>query len=67
VLSRYREGVTSALHDVLDRPDLGHASFMRYHLGWEDAAGAGVSVTVAVVYARCRIGYDFHRADARQA
>ncbi len=43
VLSRYRDGVTAALHDVLDRADLGHASFMRYHLGWEDAAGKLIS------------------------
>ena len=43
VLSRYRDGVNAALHEVLDRADLGHASFMRYHLGWEDASGAPVS------------------------
>ena len=39
VTSRYRDGVLAALHDVLDRDDLGHAALMRYHFGFEDSAG----------------------------
>ncbi len=39
VTSRYRDGVLAALHEVLDRNDLGHAALMRYHFGFEDAAG----------------------------
>ena len=39
VLSRYRNVIMAALHDVLDRRDLAHAALMRYHFGFEDLAG----------------------------
>ena len=40
VISRYRDAIVAGLRSVLDRPDLGHAAFMRYHFGFEDAAGS---------------------------
>ncbi len=40
VSSRYRDAILAALHDVLDRRNLAHGALMRYHLGFEDAAGA---------------------------
>lgn len=39
ITSRYRDDITGALHRALDRPAIGHAAYMRYHLGWEDVAG----------------------------
>lgn len=39
ITSRYRDAIVEALHDVLDRRDLAHAALMRYHLGFEAAAG----------------------------
>lgn len=39
LLSRYRDGVVAAMRAALDRPGVEHVSLMRYHLGWEDAAG----------------------------
>jgi len=39
VLLRYREGITDTLRKALDRPDVGHFGYMRYHLGWQDAEG----------------------------
>ena len=42
VLSRYREPVVAAMRAALDRPGVGHLRLMRYHLGWEDAAGNAV-------------------------
>ena len=42
ILSRYREDVLSAMQAAIDRADIGHASFMRYHLGWQDAAGQAI-------------------------
>jgi geranylgeranyl diphosphate synthase, type I len=40
VTSRYRDAVTSALRDALDRSDLGHVALMRRHFGFDDAARA---------------------------
>ena len=38
-LLRYREPVVAAMRAALDRPGVDHVRLMRYHLGWEDAAG----------------------------
>lgn len=43
VLLRYRDAIIEALRGVLDRRNLGHAALMRYHLGFEDAAGQPIS------------------------
>jgi geranylgeranyl diphosphate synthase type I len=43
VLSRYRDPVVAAMRAALDRPGVGHLRLMRYHLGWEDAAGHAVA------------------------
>jgi geranylgeranyl diphosphate synthase type I len=42
ITSRYRDDITGALRRALDRPDIGHFRYMRYHLGWQDAAGNAV-------------------------
>jgi geranylgeranyl diphosphate synthase type I len=42
ITSRYRGDITGALRQALDRPDIGHFGYMRYHLGWQDAAGNAV-------------------------
>ncbi len=39
ITSRYKDDITSALRTALDRPGIGHFSYMRYHLGWQDAHG----------------------------
>ncbi len=38
-LLRYRDPVVDTMRAALDRPGAEHARLMRYHLGWEDAAG----------------------------
>ncbi|MDP9238622.1 MAG: polyprenyl synthetase family protein [Chloroflexota bacterium] len=38
LLSRYKDPVVAAMRAALDRPGE-HLRLMRYHLGWEDAAG----------------------------
>jgi len=43
VLSRYREPVLAAMRQALDRQGVEHVWLMRYHLGWEDAAGAAIA------------------------
>jgi geranylgeranyl diphosphate synthase type I len=43
VLSRYRDPVVAAMRAALERPGVGHVRLMRYHLGWEDAAGNAVA------------------------
>jgi geranylgeranyl diphosphate synthase type I len=44
MLARYRQPVIAGLRAALDRPDVGHLRYARYHLGWEDAAGAPASL-----------------------
>ena len=39
ILTRYRQPVLGAMREALDRPKIEHIRLMRYHLGWEDAAG----------------------------
>ena len=45
ILTRYRRPVLDAMRAALDRPTIGHISLMRYHLGWEDAAGNAIDAT----------------------
>ena len=45
VMSRYRDAVVAVMRSALDRPGVGHIGLMRYHLGWEDAAGRAVAHT----------------------
>lgn len=40
MLARYRPPVIAGMREALARDGVGHARYMRYHLGWEDAAGA---------------------------
>ena len=39
LLSRYRDDVLAGLRDAIDGAGVGYAGFMRYHFGWQDAAG----------------------------
>lgn len=39
VLDRHRDDVIAGMRAALDRPGNEHVRLMRYHLGWEDAAG----------------------------
>jgi geranylgeranyl diphosphate synthase type I len=43
ITSRYKGDITAALRAALDRPDIGHFGYMRYHLGWEDADGGPIA------------------------
>ena len=43
ITSRYRDDITATLRRALDRPDVGHFTYMRYHLGWRDAAGNAIA------------------------
>lgn len=45
VLERYRQPVLGEMRRVLDRPGIEHVRLMRYHLGWEDAAGEDIDAT----------------------
>jgi geranylgeranyl diphosphate synthase type I len=45
VMSRYRGDVVEAMRAALDRPGVEHIGLMRYHLGWEDAAGRAITHT----------------------
>jgi geranylgeranyl diphosphate synthase type I len=40
MVARYREPVLRAMREALDRPGIEHLGLIRYHLGWQDAAGA---------------------------
>ncbi len=40
ILARHREPVLRRMREALDRPGIEHIGFIRYHLGWQDAAGA---------------------------
>lgn len=40
ILGRYRPPVIEGMRRAVSRDGVGHARYMRYHLGWEDAAGA---------------------------
>ncbi|MDE3094554.1 MAG: polyprenyl synthetase family protein [Chloroflexota bacterium] len=39
LLTRYRERVLAALRETVDGAGVGYAGYMRYHFGWQDAAG----------------------------
>jgi geranylgeranyl diphosphate synthase type I len=45
ITTRYRDDITSALRQALHRPDVSHFSYMRYHLGWQGAAGDPTSAS----------------------
>ncbi len=42
LLIRYRDSVVAAMRTALERPRVEHAALMRYHLGWQDAAGEAI-------------------------
>jgi geranylgeranyl diphosphate synthase type I len=42
VLERYRGDVVAGMRRALDRRGIEHVRLMRYHLGWEDAAGNAI-------------------------
>ena len=39
LLARYRPAVLDGLRAAIDASDAGYAPYLRYHFGWEDAAG----------------------------
>lgn len=45
LLERYRQPVLAEMRRALDRPGIEHVRLMRYHLGWEDAAGEDIDAT----------------------
>jgi geranylgeranyl diphosphate synthase type I len=74
ILLRYRDDINHALRTALDRPDIGHFGYMRYHLGWQDAAGNAIDVAggkmlrPALVLVSCEaVGGDRSRAMAAAA
>jgi geranylgeranyl diphosphate synthase type I len=68
-LSRYREPVVAAMRAALDRPGVGHIALMRYHLGWEDAAGKTIAAPGGKMLrpALCLICCEAAGGDARTA
>ncbi len=44
ILGRYRPPVIEGMRRAVSRDGVGHARYMRYHFGWEDAAGAPAEV-----------------------
>jgi geranylgeranyl diphosphate synthase type I len=40
IVARFRSPVLRTMHEALDRPGIEHVGLIRYHLGWQDAAGA---------------------------
>jgi geranylgeranyl diphosphate synthase, type I len=42
LMDRYRDGVLAGMRRALDLPGVQHVRYMRYHLGWEDAAGGEI-------------------------
>ncbi len=69
VLSRYGDAVIGALRAALDGPDLGHMRLMRYHFGWEDAAGAPLQASSGKMLrpALCLLCCEAAGGDVRQA
>lgn len=69
VLSRYRNAIMAALHDVLDRRDLAHAALMRYHFGFEDLAGTPTETSGGKMLrpALCLLCCEAVGGDVRQA
>ena len=45
ILGRYRDRVVDTMRAAIDRPRIGHAALMRYHLGWQDAEGKAIAAT----------------------
>ncbi|MHB8376216.1 MAG: polyprenyl synthetase family protein [Dehalococcoidia bacterium] len=43
LLVRYRERILAGLRATIDAAGVGYARYMRYHFGWEDAAGNPVT------------------------
>ena len=68
-LSRYRAPVVAAMRAALERPGIGHIALMRYHLGWEDAAGNAIAAAGGKMLrpALCLICCEAAGGDARAA
>ena len=43
LLTRHRDRILAALRETVDGAGVGYAGFMRYHFGWQDAAGNPVA------------------------
>jgi len=69
VLSRYRDDVLAGMRRALGRPGIEHARLMRYHLGWEDAAGAPIDAGAGKMLrpALCLLCCEAANGDATQA